>query len=124
MTGEEHFDFTKTKTYKKSYQKNVNGPDDSVSFVGSSPQGSANNADWPEPTPLPGGLLPVPELQDVMIPAPLRPWLVDIAERMQCSPSFPVVGSIVALASLIGRNVGIRPKLDFIQLGCVTNGIG
>lgn len=29
---------------------------------------------------------------------------------MQCSPDFPAVGSIVSLASVVGRKIGIRPK--------------
>jgi hypothetical protein len=40
----------------------------------------------------------------------LRPWLLDVAERMQCPLDFPVVGALVSFASLTGRRVGIRPK--------------
>lgn len=65
---------------------------------------------WPQPSPLPGGLLPVPVLAEAMIPEPLKPWLCDIAERMQCPLEFPTVGALVSFAGLVGRRVGIRPK--------------
>jgi len=65
---------------------------------------------WPEPGTLPGGLLPVPSLAEVMIPEPFRPWLCDITERMQCPLEFPAVGALVSVAGLVGRLIGIRPK--------------
>jgi putative DNA primase/helicase len=55
-----------------------------------------------------------------MIPTPLRDWLVDIARRMQCSLDFPAVGAVVALATIVGRQMTIRPKArdDWV---CVPN---
>lgn len=70
----------------------------------------SNRGQWPQPSPLPGGLLPVPSLADAMLPEPMRPWLCDIAERMQCPLEFPTVGAFVSFAGLVGRRVGIRPK--------------
>ena len=66
--------------------------------------------DWPEPLPIPCALLPVMSFDSRMLPAPLRHWVVDIAERMQCPPDFPAVGAMVALSSVIGRKACIRPK--------------
>lgn len=65
---------------------------------------------WPEPLPLPEGLLPVKPLVTEMIPAPLRGWLMDIADRMQIPPDFSTAAAVVALGSIIGRACGIYPK--------------
>ena len=65
---------------------------------------------WPEPIPLPDGLPPVKPLDPVMIPAPLRGWLLDIADRMQIPPDFSAAAAVVALGSIIGRGCGIYPK--------------
>lgn len=65
---------------------------------------------WPTPQPLPDDLPPVQPFDFDCLPGTLRPWLEDIAERMQCPPDFPAVGAMIALGSLIGRKIGIRPK--------------
>ena len=65
---------------------------------------------WPEPKALPDDLPAVEAFNYECLPGTLRPWVEDIAERMQCPPDYPAVGAIVALGSLIGRKVGIRPK--------------
>ena len=67
-------------------------------------------SDWPEPEPLPGKLPPVQPFSYDLLPDAFRPWIKDIAERMQCPPDFPAVGAIVSLASVVGRKIGIRPK--------------
>ena len=41
---------------------------------------------------------------------PLRPWIADVAERMQCPPDFPAVGVMVALSS-IDRAKGLASDL-------------
>jgi hypothetical protein len=71
--------------------------------------GSACAEDWPTTRDLPG-LPPVPSWDDALLPAALRPSLIDIAERAQCPAEFTAVGAIVALASVIGRVCAIRPK--------------
>lgn len=65
---------------------------------------------WPPPKPLPDVLPDVQPFNFDSLPDTLRPWLEDISERMQCPPDYPAVGAILALASIIGRKVGIRPK--------------
>lgn len=65
---------------------------------------------WLEPLPLPDGLPPVKPLDPAMIPAPLRGWLMDIADRMQIPPDFSTAATVVALGSIIGRGCGIHPK--------------
>ena len=67
-------------------------------------------AEWPEPKTLPDDLPAVESFNYECLPGTLRGWLEDITERMQCPPDYPAVGALVALGSLIGRKVGIRPK--------------
>src|SRR5262249_31590771 len=64
----------------------------------------------PEPRPLPTGLPAVPSFKLACLPNTIRRWIEDISERMQCPPDFPAVGVTIALGSLIGRKIGIRPK--------------
>ena len=67
-------------------------------------------APWPDPFPLPTELPQVKPFPPEILPDSLRPWIEDIAERLQCPPGFPAVGAMVSLAALVGRKVGIRPK--------------
>lgn len=70
----------------------------------------AEKSGWPKPQPVKQELLPVPPLDPAIIPEPLRPWLVDIAERMQCPVDYVAASCIVVLGSLIGARCCIRPK--------------
>ena len=45
-----------------------------------------------------------------MLPDQLRPWIKDIAERMQVPVDFLAAATVVILGSVIGRKVGIFPK--------------
>lgn len=65
---------------------------------------------WPDPLPVPSMLLPVESFDVSLLPHAIRPWVVDIAERMQCPSDFPAVGAMVALSSVIGRKACIAPK--------------
>ena len=66
--------------------------------------------DGPDPLPIPADLPPVQRFNPTWLPSTLRPWVVDIAERMQCPPDFPAVASMVALSGVLGRKIAIRPK--------------
>src|SRR5437870_11584161 len=70
----------------------------------------ALTARWPEPQPGPRGRPPVPALPGALLPEALAPWVVDVAERVQCPPDFVAVGVLVAAAAVIARKVAIRPK--------------
>jgi hypothetical protein len=65
---------------------------------------------WPDPHPIPDDLPPVPTFDLALLPDALRPWISDIAERMQISPDIPAIGAVTALSAAIGRRVQIRPK--------------
>jgi putative DNA primase/helicase len=69
-----------------------------------------NVDDWPEPTPLPNALPPVALFDAHLLPEALRPWVMDIAHRMQCPPDFPTVAALVGLSSLVGARAVIQPK--------------
>ena len=69
-----------------------------------------NSDDWPPFEPLPPSLPDVPMLDPRLLPAVLRPWLEDIAERVQCPLDYPAVVAIVALGAVVGRQIGIYPK--------------
>jgi putative DNA primase/helicase len=76
-------------------------------------QGSPTDAGddtWPEPAPLPAGLPPVEPFPLDLLPAALRPWVEDVAERMQVPPDYVAVAAMTALGSALGRQIGIYPK--------------
>jgi putative DNA primase/helicase len=65
---------------------------------------------WPAPTPLPDALPAVAAFDDSLMPLALRPWVADVAHRMQCPADFVAVAVIVVLSSLVGARVQVRPK--------------
>lgn len=73
-------------------------------------KGEVTSEEWPEPQPLPVELPDVQPFNFLCLPEPLRPWIQDISDRMQCPPDFPAISAVISLGSLIGRKVGIRPK--------------
>lgn len=73
-------------------------------------QESAAGDSWPDPMPIPDALPPVKRFDYALLPDSLRPWIEDIAERVQCPPDFPAVGAMISLSAVVGRKVGIRPK--------------
>jgi putative DNA primase/helicase len=74
------------------------------------PQTWNDNGQWPDPKRLPADLPTVPQFSFECLPDTLRPWIEDISERMQCPADFPAVGAMIALGSIVGRKIGIRPK--------------
>ena len=64
----------------------------------------------PRALPLPGGLSVVEPFDYELLPRDFQAWVQDIAERMQCPPDYPGVAAMVVLASLVGRQISIRPK--------------
>jgi hypothetical protein len=77
-----------------------------------------NNVVWPDPKPLPSGLLPVAAFHHAFLPEIIAPWVMDISDRMQCPPDFVGIPAMVALGSLIGSKLGVRPqqKTDWIEV--------
>jgi Protein of unknown function (DUF3987) len=79
---------------------------------------SKQQADWPDPKPLPSKLAKVAQFDPEFLPPSIAPWAADISERLQCPMDYPAVTALVALGSLIGRRVGIKPQLktDWIEV--------
>ena len=69
---------------------------------------------WPNPSPLPNGLPPVPELDPAILPDQLRPWIEDIAGRFSAPLDYVAAPAMVAVGSVIGRRIGIRQKLSVL----------
>jgi hypothetical protein len=65
---------------------------------------------WPDPEEIREDLRPVEPLPPAIIPKPLRPWLLDIAHRMQCPIDFVSAGAVVVAGAIVGAGCGIRPK--------------
>jgi hypothetical protein len=66
---------------------------------------------WPPLKPLPDAALPpVPTLPPTLLPAALRPWLVDAAERLDVPLELVATPALVMLGGLIGRRLGLCPK--------------
>src|ERR1043165_5688651 len=65
---------------------------------------------WPDPQPLPAELPPVAPFDYRLLPDAFAPYVSDIAERMQCPPDFPAVAIMTAYSSVVGKQIGIRPK--------------
>jgi hypothetical protein len=65
---------------------------------------------WSEVMPLPAKRPNAQALPADLIPTPLRPWLVDIAERFSVPLEMPASAALVTLGATIGRGLAIYPK--------------
>jgi putative DNA primase/helicase len=73
---------------------------------------------WPEPKPIPAGLQPVDSFDLDFLPEALKPWAGDVSERLQCPPDYVGISAVVAVGSVIGRRMGIKPQqqTDWIEI--------
>jgi Protein of unknown function (DUF3987) len=65
---------------------------------------------WPAPRPLSAVLAAVCPFDPELLPETLRPWVLDLAERLQVPADYPAVALIVMLAGALGRRASIRPQ--------------
>lgn len=65
---------------------------------------------WGLPEPIQHDSLPVQPFVPDLLPECLRPWVTDIAYRMQCPIDFVAVAAVVMLGSVIGTGCAVRPK--------------
>jgi putative DNA primase/helicase len=77
-----------------------------------------------QPIPLPA--LPAAMAFDMaLMPNTLRPWIEDMADRLQCPPDLFSIPSVVGAGAILGRKIGIRPQenSDWTELpnmwGCI-----
>lgn len=66
--------------------------------------------DWLDPLPLPSGLLSVDSFDPSILPHTIRPWVEDIATRMQCPLDYIAIPAFIAMGATIGCQIAIRPK--------------
>jgi hypothetical protein len=73
---------------------------------------------WPDPKPLPSGLLAVKPFNVALLPGTIGPWVEDISDRMQCPPDFVGIPAMTALGSVLGNRIGIRPqrRTDWLEV--------
>ncbi len=76
---------------------------------------------WPNPAPMPSELRQVPDLDYQLLPASIRDWVADIAHRQGCPPEFPAVTAMVHMGAVLGRKIGLRPKLHGDTWTVVSN---
>jgi hypothetical protein len=84
---------------------------------------SGHEKPWSEMLPLPPKLPGAQTLPPDLIPTPLRPWLVDIAERFSVPLEMPASAALVTLGATIGRGLAIYPK-EFDDWKVVPNLFG
>jgi putative DNA primase/helicase len=85
-------------------------PDRASSAPGAGPAWVPAEEAWGDPQPIPDDLLPVLPFDYGWLPEAFRGFVADVAERMQCPADFPAVAMMVALAGVVGKKIGIRPK--------------
>jgi len=64
-----------------------------------------------EPAPLPELSVIAPKLDPGLIPASLRDWIEDAAERLQCPLEYIVIPALIAVSAIIGNRIRVRPKV-------------
>jgi hypothetical protein len=66
---------------------------------------------WPAPQPVPNEAPPVPAFDAArLLPAPILPWISDIAARSQAPIEYVAIGALTSMAGVVGRQLAIRPK--------------
>ena len=73
-------------------------------------QARAEAEPWPTPRPLGSALAEVCPFDPDLLPETLRPWVLDLAERLQVPLDYPAAALTVMLAGAIGRRALIRPQ--------------
>jgi putative DNA primase/helicase len=65
---------------------------------------------WDDPEDLGCELPPVSAFDLQLLPESLRPWVEDVADRMQVPVDFPATAALAALAGVCNRRAEIQPK--------------
>lgn len=65
---------------------------------------------WSAPEAIPNGLPDVTPFDYELLPESLRPWVQDVADRMQCPPDFVAVAAMVAISAVVRNQVVVAPK--------------
>ena len=70
----------------------------------------AGSRSWPRPSPIVSTLPAVEPFAPEMLPAPVRDYVLDVADRQQAPVDFAAVAAVCGLAAILGNKVRIRPK--------------
>ncbi len=65
---------------------------------------------WPPVMPIISTLPPVERFVPELLPAVIREYVLDIADRQQSPPDFAAIAALCGLAAVVGNRVRIRPK--------------
>lgn len=87
--------------------KIIDVPNDILTLLA---QAGGNAPTWGTPEPVLHDVLPVQPFTLDLLPDSLRPWVADIAHRMQCPTDFVAAAAVVMLGSVIGTGAAVRPK--------------
>ncbi|ERI14444.1 hypothetical protein O206_21945 [Ochrobactrum sp. EGD-AQ16] len=73
---------------------------------------------WANPVPISSRLPPVKVFVPELLPAALRDYVFDVADRQQSVPDFVAVAALCGLASVIGNRIRVAPKQldDWIEV--------
>ncbi|MCD4512791.1 DUF3987 domain-containing protein [Brucella pseudogrignonensis] len=73
---------------------------------------------WGEPVPISSGLPAVEAFVPELLPAPLRDYVFDVADRQQSLPDFVAVAALCGIAAIIGNRIRVAPKQldDWIEV--------
>ena len=86
------------------------GPSDAPNAEQHAGQQASAEDEWPQPETL-GEVLPrVLPFNERLLPAALRPLVVDVAERMQVPIDFPAAAAMLCLAGAVNRRALVQPK--------------
>ncbi len=66
--------------------------------------------EWPDPAPILGELPSVQRFDENLLPVSFRPFVRDVAERMQVPLDYPGIVAVLALAGAVSRRAVIQPK--------------
>ena len=64
-------------------------------------EGVVGESDWPEPEEITQELAQVAPFSPELLPEPLRAWVQDSTERMQCPIDFLAVGAMISVSGYI-----------------------
>lgn len=73
------------------------------------PESTDTDGAWTYPKPL-SESEPAPQLDPVLLPPALRPWLQDNAERLSVPLEMVAIPALVALGATVGRSIALYPK--------------
>ena len=104
-------EITREKVWEQDAQWKFNNPGGEFAKQQETPKpGATTSSSWPDPLPIGDGLLPVLPFDPEFLPPSIMDWIYDNAERKQCPIEFVAIPTIVALGTLLGGKLCVRPK--------------